>query len=158
EAAPAAAATLTRIGHLNFHVAQLGPVAMLALQHHVADHDAAADTCAEREKDHAMDVAAGAHPELTVRGGIAIVLKCRWHIERVLHMLPHRDVPPRLEIRRIENDAGRNVHRTWGGDADGSDLLFPYARVCDGMTNRLAHPLEAKLLTFLRFGRQAHGA
>ena len=49
ETTPSTAAALARIGHLDFHVAQLAAVAMLAFHDHVANNDAAANAGAKRE-------------------------------------------------------------------------------------------------------------
>src|SRR5438093_1320605 len=98
KAAEAAATAGAGIGHLNFHVTQLGAVTMLALEDHVPDYDSAADTGAEREKHHAVDVAAGADPEFTVSRCIGVVLERRRNAENVLHVIAHRYIAPRFEI------------------------------------------------------------
>src|SRR5262249_53845876 len=103
QATPTAAAALAWAGHLDLDVPDLGAVTVLALDDQVADDDATADTGAEREQHHAVGVLAGAEPELAVGRRVGIVLEGRRHAEPVLNVLAHRDVPPRLEVRRVED-------------------------------------------------------
>ena len=69
------------LAQVDLHVADLGPVAVLAFEHLVVEDDAAADAGAEREHHHALDVAAGADPVLAEGGRVGIVLKRGRHAE-----------------------------------------------------------------------------
>ena len=56
--------------------------------------------------------------------------KRRRQLEFLVDVVAHRHVPPRLEVGRVEDHAGRDVHRPRGGDADGGDtkgILKPNA-------------------------------
>src|SRR5437588_48659 len=68
------------------------------------------------------------------------------------------DVLPRLEVGRVEDQAAGDVHRAGRGDADGGDLFQAEAGGLDRRPDRLAHALQAELLTAVRLGRQADRA
>ena len=134
------------------------PWLCVPLDDEVADDDAAADAGAEREQDHAVGALARSGPVLPVGGGVGVVLKGGREAEVVADVLPHGDVLPRLEVRRVEDDAGGDVHRAGRRDADGGDLVEAQFGRFDGGADRLAHALKAELLAAVRLGRQTDGA
>ena len=76
---------------------------------------AAADAGAEREQHHAVRVLRGPDPELAVGGGVGVVLERGRLAERLLDVVADRHVLPRLEVRRVEDQPGLDVHeaRAW---------------------------------------------
>ena len=139
-------------------MAKLGAVAVLAFHHVVFDDDAGADAGAEREEDKAAGIAGRPGPVLAVGGGVGVVLERRRQPERLADVIADRHVLPRLQVRRIEDEPGRDVHRAGGGDADGVDVLHLPSASRDGLADRFAHPFEAELLPAMRLGGKADGA
>src|SRR6266542_2950231 len=103
-----------------------------------------------------MRIAAGAGPELAERGGVGVILESGWELERLVHVIAHRDIAPRFQVWRIQNDAGWNVHGAWRGNADRGDIAHLQTRRSDSLANRLAHAFQPKLLAAMGFGRQAY--
>src|SRR6185437_11452425 len=116
-AAGAAAAQAAAIGAVDPQVPELAAVAVFALDDHVADDNAAADAGAEREQHHALRFLPRTDPEFAISRGVRIVLIDRRFAERLANVLANRHILPRLQIRRIENEAGLDVHEAGGGDA-----------------------------------------
>jgi hypothetical protein len=149
---PSAAAALPRLSHLDLHMTQFGAVAVLAFHHQVADDNAAADAGAECEQDQAVDAAARSGPVFADGRRVGVVLEGGRQLEHLVDVIADGDVLPRLQVGRIEDQAGGDVHGAGRGDANGGDLIEFQPRGGDGLTHRLAHLLQTVLLAEMRLG------
>ena len=158
QASPATAAALAWIGDLNFHVPQLGPVAVFPLHHEIADDNPSPHAGTEGVKHHAVHTPAGSDPVFSKGRRVRIVLKSRGYLESIPDVLPHRHVLPGTEVGRIENEPGREVHGSRSRHADGGNLIGAEIRLGDGQANGFAHPFETERLAVKRLRRQADRA
>src|SRR4051812_11124545 len=67
-------------------------------------------------------------------------------------MLADRNVQPGLEIRRIKDDSGWNIHGARRSHPNGSNFAGPQAGFRDREANCFAHALEPECLPALGFG------
>src|SRR5262245_19526182 len=95
------AAAHPAVGHFNANVSQFRPVALGTFDDNIIQDDTAADAGAEREEDHALAAATGPDPILAVCGGVGVVLERGQPARGVLHVLPHWDVLPGPQVRRV---------------------------------------------------------
>ena len=81
---------------------------------------------------------------------LASFWKAVGRLKRVLHVIADRHVAPRLEVGRIEDDAGGNVHGARRGHADGGDVAHLEPGGGHGLADGLAHAFQAEFLAAMR--------
>src|ERR1700722_8537761 len=108
--------------HIDDNVSAFGPVRILTLDNDVSDDDPAANARAKRPEHKAVGLAGSANPKLAVGGRIGVVLQeCRL-LEVLADRVTNRKIPPAGEIRRLEEPAARDIHRTGSGQPDGVNV------------------------------------
>lgn len=122
ETTPAAATALPGPCDFNPMVPNFSAMAVFAFNDLFANDDAAAHACPQSEEHHAVCVTPGAYPILAEGRRIGVVLERGRQRKRLVDILTYRHVLPGMKVRGIENDAGRNVHRSGCGHAYGLDL------------------------------------
>ena len=127
------------------HVAEFAAVAVSALEHLVAEDDAAADAGAEREQHHARGLVGRPRPRIrrTPRrwrrsGRRSACRTCRRRVA-------HRHVPPRLQVQRVEDEAGGDVHQCPAWRRRWRRCRPATSGGGDGLADRLAHPCPGRI-------------
>ena len=138
-AAPAAAAHAGVVARVDDDVARLAAVAVGALDHHVADDDAAADAGAKRQQDHALKIAARADPVFAIGGGVGVVLEGDRHSAMVAHAVADGEIVPAGQVDDRGQHARGNVHAAGRAEPNPGDGPRFEAGVADGLMHGGAH-------------------
>ena len=158
QTSPSAATALPGIGHFDFHVADLRAVAVFSLDDQIADDDATANARAQRKEYHAVHVFAGSDPEFAIGGRVGVVLESSGKMKSVFDILADRDVSPGLEVGRVEDKTGGNIHGAGRGHPDGGDLIEADSGRRHRLANGFRHLSKPVLLALSRFRGQGHRA
>ena len=104
-------------------VSQLARVAARAAQYAPVQHDARAQTRAERQEQHDAAALARAPAPLGKRAGVGVVFQHRRGVQARLRKLRQRQPAPAGQVGRVAQLARRRVHRPARRDAHAEDGL-----------------------------------